>query len=623
MKSLALIILSGFLVLAGCATLSKDECLRGDWRALGVTDGVKGEPATRIEEHRKACAEHSIRIDEKLYMDGRAEGLRQYCQIDNAFQTGLKGRKYHGVCPPAIHPHFARCNSAAYAVYETRKDIENVHSSISSKQSRLESKKTSAKDRIHIRGEIHELESKLDDLRNKLHNRERRLDNMMVEAKEWERGRKRDVFTQPGPAGGPVLDWSAESVLEEIEALMLQNRWKDAQAALDRAVQKYPGYPPLEGAYCRIYWMGFGNREKTLQHAQRLRNKSPDYEAGYYWEARVREKEGDYKKCLAVLAACPCYESRFARNSLTATCQYNLGRLQESLDALPTRSEAGDSWDDLYGGWHAFLQGQIVKRDFYRQHQKALGKAAASADARIRSLTLVKLAILGIPDAVSLIGQASRGTKGELAAAAGKLRDLLRAKRKLYQPKPAPLVPPGAGPADASDDVPQVLRKFYEQKVAEMMPSMSARPVPAPEALTQLFRELDAIPSGGKLPPISGRYMMREMLQTARQHPEYAKPLSIEVNPARDRYNMGAGWVKADGRIGATSKPTPTFHTAAADGDALLLFSVNADPEVVSVVVTSIRGKGRDLVQISRNWVDAGEVFYFTETKTESVRVEP
>ena len=50
------VLLAGILVLGGCAMLSKEECLRGDWRALGVTDGLNGETAARIDEHRKACA---------------------------------------------------------------------------------------------------------------------------------------------------------------------------------------------------------------------------------------------------------------------------------------------------------------------------------------------------------------------------------------------------------------------------------------------------------------------------------------------------------------------------------------------------------------------------------------
>jgi hypothetical protein len=206
MKFLGLIILAGLLFLSGCATLNKEACLSGDWRGLGMKDGVNGESAARIEKHRKACAEHGVRPDEKLYMDGRAEGLREYCQIDNAFQSGLKGRQYQGVCPLAIHSLFLRYNKAAYEVHQTREEIKNKHDSISAAQNQLGNKKTSASSKGHIRRDIQKLESELDQLRNDLRDRERNLDEMMTEAREGKSKKKQEIFSHPGPVGEQVRD---------------------------------------------------------------------------------------------------------------------------------------------------------------------------------------------------------------------------------------------------------------------------------------------------------------------------------------------------------------------------------------------------------------------------------
>jgi len=185
------LLVAGLLVLTGCATLNKEECLSGDWRELGLKDGINGEPAARIEEHRKACSEQGIRPDEKLYLAGRAEGLREYCQIENAFQSGLKGRQYKGVCPLDIHSLFLRYNNAAYAVYETRKEIKQLHDEISNKQNRLGSENTKDKESIrNLRGEIRDRERKLDELRNDLHDRERALDDLMREAQDTKRKSK-------------------------------------------------------------------------------------------------------------------------------------------------------------------------------------------------------------------------------------------------------------------------------------------------------------------------------------------------------------------------------------------------------------------------------------------------
>ena len=45
-----------FLLLEGCATLSKNECLQAQWYDIGFTDGAGGHTLTRIGKPRKACA---------------------------------------------------------------------------------------------------------------------------------------------------------------------------------------------------------------------------------------------------------------------------------------------------------------------------------------------------------------------------------------------------------------------------------------------------------------------------------------------------------------------------------------------------------------------------------------
>jgi len=184
MKLSIFIILGGLMILASCATLSKEECLMGNWRDLGIRDGVNGEPASRIEEHRKACAKHGIRPDERQYLDGRVEGLREYCQIDNAFRSGLNGRQYQGVCPPAISSLFLRYNEAAYAVHQTRKEIKQLNIELSNREIRLRDEKTTSKERSYLRDEIRDRDRKLADLRDDLRNQERKLDRLMEEARD-------------------------------------------------------------------------------------------------------------------------------------------------------------------------------------------------------------------------------------------------------------------------------------------------------------------------------------------------------------------------------------------------------------------------------------------------------
>lgn len=45
--ALGLSVFGSIYLLAGCATLSKQECLIGDWQAIGYNDGVAGYHSDR------------------------------------------------------------------------------------------------------------------------------------------------------------------------------------------------------------------------------------------------------------------------------------------------------------------------------------------------------------------------------------------------------------------------------------------------------------------------------------------------------------------------------------------------------------------------------------------------
>ena len=53
--------------LAGCATMSPEECLRANWEEVGYNDAVEGYPVSRSLEHRKACASAVVIVDFELY----------------------------------------------------------------------------------------------------------------------------------------------------------------------------------------------------------------------------------------------------------------------------------------------------------------------------------------------------------------------------------------------------------------------------------------------------------------------------------------------------------------------------------------------------------------------------
>ena len=70
-----------------------------DWYSIGYVDGARGYPASKIGEHRRACAEYSVRPDFGRYDEGRIAGLVEYCNPRNGYWLGTKGALYNGVCP--------------------------------------------------------------------------------------------------------------------------------------------------------------------------------------------------------------------------------------------------------------------------------------------------------------------------------------------------------------------------------------------------------------------------------------------------------------------------------------------------------------------------------------------
>jgi len=89
---------------AGCATLSPEEraaaCRATDWRNFGYNDGLLGVPAEDRLKRFADCAQLGYPADTTAYQTGRAEGLAEYCTVENGYDVGYAGRRYRGVCPP-------------------------------------------------------------------------------------------------------------------------------------------------------------------------------------------------------------------------------------------------------------------------------------------------------------------------------------------------------------------------------------------------------------------------------------------------------------------------------------------------------------------------------------------
>jgi len=105
--------------------MGKNECLNAQWQSVGYEDGTKGFNASRIGEYRKSCAEYNITPDLEAYMQGRLQGLAQWCTPSNGYYQGTRGAIYNGICPEALEADFEFAMSEGRSIYEYRKKIHD------------------------------------------------------------------------------------------------------------------------------------------------------------------------------------------------------------------------------------------------------------------------------------------------------------------------------------------------------------------------------------------------------------------------------------------------------------------------------------------------------------------
>lgn len=132
--------LLSLLALAGCATLTADQCKVANWRALGVEDGALGYGETRFLDYTKDCAKAGVTPDRTAWEAGRTEGLKQFCTPEGAYSAGVDGRPFRGRCSPetpdqlaalekgqAYHAITADIADLRYQIAELNSEIRDIH----------------------------------------------------------------------------------------------------------------------------------------------------------------------------------------------------------------------------------------------------------------------------------------------------------------------------------------------------------------------------------------------------------------------------------------------------------------------------------------------------------------
>lgn len=153
--------------LAGCATLTPDQCKTADWLDLGRRDGQRGRSPDRIAEHSEACSKAGMSVNAGLWRQGWREGVRSYCVPRVAWNEGAANNSYNGACHDLDEPNFLRWYRLGQDVYKTRQQRDSTRSEMNRTENELK-KAEKDEDRKRLREKLRQLESEQGRLRRLL-----------------------------------------------------------------------------------------------------------------------------------------------------------------------------------------------------------------------------------------------------------------------------------------------------------------------------------------------------------------------------------------------------------------------------------------------------------------------
>ena len=163
--------------LTGCATMTPNECKAANWGEVGLRDGLEGKALSVLNDRVKDCAEANVPVDTPRYLQGRDQGLLQFCRIENAVPLGLNGKSYDGVCPAAMDAEFRRRFKVGRDVHLARNELRTLEGRRSTAEERLRSA-ANDDDRRRARDALRDLDSDMRRARDRVRDTEWVLDRL-------------------------------------------------------------------------------------------------------------------------------------------------------------------------------------------------------------------------------------------------------------------------------------------------------------------------------------------------------------------------------------------------------------------------------------------------------------
>ncbi len=125
-----------FLMLGNCATISKKSCINDSWYDVAFKGAIDNhDRADHIKDVTNTCGKLGIGVDLDVYERGFQDGTRLFCEPDNGYQWGLKGRSYNGIC---ANPAFSAAYRDGQEDYNIKQRRDAINARLSSIRNRLD-----------------------------------------------------------------------------------------------------------------------------------------------------------------------------------------------------------------------------------------------------------------------------------------------------------------------------------------------------------------------------------------------------------------------------------------------------------------------------------------------------
>jgi len=129
---------AGLFALGGCAAVTKEQCVAGDWSELGEAHASVGKPTSHLDKVVKSCGKHGITPDTNAYLSGWHRGVQNYCTPLNGFTLGKQYKSKSPICPPALAGGFERAYQLGFVIWTAENRVDEAESEIGSTETRLD-----------------------------------------------------------------------------------------------------------------------------------------------------------------------------------------------------------------------------------------------------------------------------------------------------------------------------------------------------------------------------------------------------------------------------------------------------------------------------------------------------